>query len=438
MSQRVARVLAASVTLQHVPDLVRYGSKPSRDGDRFVSLAPPPRSYAEAIRYPPNQVVIGNCRPEDLWNLPRPWWNGGAPEASMSGPFGEILDQRAFYALLAEVDQFGLVRLGERPAAHDGELALHDGSEIVGAVRRDHELDESLTALVLLENLAAKAGGVHAARNLFSTSHIDPGSVSFAIGCGEEAIGDRYQRGGGNLAKSIAEAVGLQDAGGMDVKSFCAAPVHALIVAGALVEAGVHERILVVAGGSLAKLGMKWQAAADAGIPILEDVLAGIAIVVGSSGDGPRMRLDAVGRHRVRSGSSQQAMLEDLVGAPLSAVGRSVIGIDRYATELHNPEITEPAQGGDVPDRNYRMIAALGVMRGEVSSTGINAFVRDHGLPGFSPTQGHIASAVPWMPHALNRFLEGDLRSTLLMAKGSLFLGRMTRQWDGASLILEA
>ena len=65
------------------------------------------------------------------------------------------------------------------------------------------------------------------------------------------------------------------------------------------------------------------------------------------------------------------------------------------------------------------------------------AFVLAHGLPGFSPTQGNIASAVPWIPHALQRFENGELRTTMLMAKGSLFLGRMTRLWDGASITLE-
>ncbi len=63
--------------------------------------------------------------------------------------------------------------------------------------------------------------------------------------------------------------------------------------------------------------------------------------------------------------------------------------------------------------------------------------MRSHGLPGFSPTQGHIASAIPWLPHALRAFERGELHTTMLMAKGSLFLGRMTRLWDGASITLE-
>jgi len=51
---------------------------------------------------------------------------------------------------------------------------------------------------------------------------------------------------------------------------------------------------------------------------------------------------------------------------------------------------------------------------------------------------GLIASAVPWLPHALDRLASGELHSTLLMAKGSLFLGRMTQLWDGASITLDA
>ena len=49
------------------------------------------------------------------------------------------------------------------------------------------------------------------------------------IGSGEEAVGDRYQRGGGNLAKAIAEQAGCVDASGSDVKAFCCGPVHALV-----------------------------------------------------------------------------------------------------------------------------------------------------------------------------------------------------------------
>jgi glycine/sarcosine/betaine reductase complex component C subunit beta len=432
-----AGVSAASVVLEHVPDLVRYGSKPRREGHRIDELTSALRAFEDAVRYPPNQVMVGGLAPESLWGLPRPWWRD-APPAESDAPFGEILDQAAFYDLLAEVDRFDLVRLKDEPA--ERELQLWDGDRVVGAVAGAHAEDEALSPHVMLENLACKASAVHALRRLLASHpEIDPGSITYVVNAGEEAVGDRYQRGGGALAKAVAEDAGLLEAGGSDVKAFCAGPIHALVVAGALVESRVHERVAVVAGSSLAKLGMKFLSALDRGLPILEDVLAGFAAVVGPSDDGACvLRLDAVGTHRVGSGSSQQALLEDIVSGPLERIGRRIVDVDRYATELHNPEITEPAGAGDIPDRNYRMLAGLGVVGGEFGKSHIRSFAGERGLPGYAPTQGHIASAVPWLPHALARFETGELGSTMLLAKGSLFLGRMTRLWDGASITLEA
>src|SRR4029079_2928927 len=133
-----------------------------------------------------------------------------------------------------------------------------------------------------------------------------------------------------------------------------------------------------------------------------------------------------------------QAQLGALVGGPLDALGVGIEDVGVYATELHNPEITEPQGGGAVADRNYKMLAGLGVIRGELEKQDIPSFARAHGLPGYVPTQGHIASAVPWLPHALARMREGTLHRTMLLAKGSLFLGRLTRQGDGVSVTLEA
>ncbi len=436
MSRR-ASILGASLTLQHVPELVRYGSKPSREPERLPEILSSLRSYEDAVAYAPNQVFIGNLPTEALAGRPRPWWNETTGGEAV-GPFGEILSQSAFYELMADVDQFDLVKLNAAPGPRD--LALYEGEKVIGAFAAGHELDESLSAHVLLENIACKASAVHATRFLLAQTGIDPESVSYVMGAGEEAIGDRYQRGGGSLGKSVAEATGLVQASGSDIKAFCAGPVHALVLAGALVESGIYDRVAVVAGGALGKLGMKFEGLLSHDTPILEDLLAGMAILVGVADQPGRLelRLDAVGRHRVAAGSSQQALLEDIVGTPLAQMGRSFTDIGVYATELHNPEITEPAGGGDVPDRNYRMLAGLGMLHGDLTREEMPGFVTTHGLPGFSPTQGHIASAVPWLPHAVVRAERGKLASTMLMAKGSLFLGRMTRLWDGASLTLDA
>ena len=435
---RRAAVTSASFVLEHVPDLVRYGSKPAREPQQIEAITAGLRPFEDAVAYPPNQVFIGNLAPADLWERPRDWWRHPVQAATSAGPSGDVMAQHDFYELLAEVDQFDLMRMGAEP--EPGQLSLWRADEVVGAFAGDHEQDESLTPHVLLENLSIKASGVHALRHLLSSTGIDPASITHAIGCGEEAVGDRYQRGGGNVAKAIAEHCGLMRASGVDVKSFCAAPVHALVVAAALIEAGIEERVVVVAGGSMGKLGMKFEGALSKGFPIIEDVLAGMAVMLESAdgSNGPVVRADAVGRMPVDAGSAPQAQLEALVGAPLDAMGLKIGDVDRYATEIHNPEITEPQGGGDVADRNYKMLAGLGVVRGEMERSDIASFSHAHGMPGFSPTQGHIASAVPWIPHALEAMRAGDLRRTMLIAKGSLFLGRLTRLWDGVSVTLEA
>jgi hypothetical protein len=292
---------------------------------------------------------------------------------------------------------------------------------------------------VLLENLASKATATMALRGLLAEIGEDPDAVDYVINTGEEAVGDRYQRGGGNLAKAVAEQSGCRRATGVDVKGFCCGPVHGLVIAASLVAAGVFERVAVVAGCSLAKLGMKYQGHLRAGQPVLEDTLAGFAALLGpDDGHAPHLRLDALGRHAVAAGSSQKAIVEHLVGEPLRRLGLKFRDVDRYATELHNPELTEPSGSGNVPLLNYRLIGGLAALAGEIAPAEVEAFVAAHGLPGFAPTQGHIASAIPYLAHALADLREGRIQRAMFLAKGSLFLGRMTQMADGMSFLLEA
>jgi hypothetical protein len=430
-----AAVHSCSLVLAHAPDLVRHGSKPMRE-DAAEQIAPRLRTFEEALGYPPHQVFLGNLRPEALWEIERPWWRYPG-EAKREGPFGIFIDEEELYRRLEEADQFQLLRLDGREAA-DGSLPVYRNGDRAGAMLRAHDLDESLSASVLLENLACKTTGALALEHLLARTGFPADELQYVIGSGEEAVGDRYQRGGGNLGKAIAEQAGCVNASGSDVKAFCAGPIHALVVAGSLVSSGVYDHVAVVAGGSLAKLGMKFAGALRHDVPVLEDVLAGLAILVGPAGGGsPTLRLDAVGRHRVGSGSAQQAVLEDLVVEPLERLGRKITDVERFATELHDPEITEPAGAGNVPRRNYKLMGALAVRRGEIPRDELDSFEREHGLPGFSPTQGHVASAVPWLPHGLEALRAGEIGSTMLVAKGSLFLGRMTELADGMSILLE-
>ena len=98
---------------------------------------------------------------------------------------------------------------------------------------------------------------------------------------------------------------------------------------------------------------------------------------------------------------------------------------------------TLPAGAGNVPEANYKMIAALSVMKGQIERADIPKFVAERGMPGFVPTQGHIPSGVPYIGHALEALKAGTIKRAMIIGKGSLFLGRLTNLADGASFIME-
>jgi betaine reductase len=246
------------------------------------------------------------------------------------------------------------------------------------------------------------------------------------------------QRGGGNLAKAVAESAGCSEASGFDLRAFCAAPVAAIIAAASMVAAGTRRNVAVVSGGSIPKLFMNSREHIKKGTPPLESVMGCFAVLLTpDDGDGAVIRLDATGKHNVGSGASPQAMTTALVFDPLQVAGLKFSDVDKYAPELHDPEVTVPAGAGNVPEANFKMIAALAVMKGQCERDAIPAFVEKHGLPGFAPTQGHIPSGVPYIGHAIDAIRSGTIKRTMIIGKGSLFLGRLTNLADGASFLME-
>jgi hypothetical protein len=453
-------------SLAHVPDLVRYGSKPSREIRASPALEPQLknqlRSFGRATAYAPHQVYIGNITPAALSNLPKPWYDKLIEGAAANGRFGDLVDQDRLYGLLARADQFNLVTLEEtwlqehaakhangkatrvRPLieittlCEKGALALYSGERLVGAFESGHVEDASLTADVLLENLAAKVTAAHSLGCLLNALKLSPEEIDFVISCSEEAVGDRYNRGGGNLAKAIAEEVGCANASGSDVKAFCAGPLYAMVHGASLIQSCVCNKVAIVAGGSLAKLGMKFESHLKKGMPVLEDVLGSFAVILSPAKTGePCLRLDSVAFHPVRAGASPQAMAESLAEKPLAKLGMKLTDVDRYAVELHNPEITVPSGSGDVPRTNYLTLAALAVMRGQIKKDEMKDFVRTRGMVGYAPTQGHIPSAIVYLGHALDALRNNEIKNALFVSKGSLFLGRMTQLSDGCSFLVE-
>jgi len=267
---------------------------------------------------------------------------------------------------------------------------------------------------------------------------LDLTDVDYVLECSEEACGDINQRGGGNFAKAIAEMAGCVNANGSDVRSFCAAPAHAVVNAAALVKAGIYDNVVVAAGGSVAKLGMNGKDHIKKEMPILEDTLGGFAVLISNNdGASPVIRTDIIGRHKVGTGSSPQAVISSLVTDPLDENNLGIKDIDKYSVEMQNPEVTKPAGAGDVPESNYKMIAALGVKRGDLERKELMNFVKEHGMPGFAPTQGHIPSGVPFIGPAAKMMRDGQIEKAMIIGKGSLFLGRMTNLFDGVSFVIE-
>ena len=162
------------------------------------------------------------------------------------------------------------------------------------------------------------------------------------------------------------------------------------------------------------------------------------ALLTPDDGSTPVMRLDALGKHTVGAGASPQAVTTALVWDPLEKAGLTFSDVDKYAPELHIPEITLPAGAGNVPEGNYKMIAALAVMKGQLQKSEIAAFAGKHGLPGFAHTQGHIPSGVPFLGHAVDAIKNGTMKRAMIIGKGSLFLARLTNLSDGASFLVEA
>src|SRR5256712_2634313 len=242
-------IRAVSLVLAHVPSLVRLGSKPLRvlrEVEQPIEyLRPHLRDWDAARAYAPNQVFIGNLGVDDLAARPTPWHRHPLVDAGRFGPDGEIMPEHEFLGLLATCDGFDLLALagevadrarsaldthpvvgrasgrptvpaGVATAVLDERIARHravplvsvDG-RLLGAMLPGPDDDDTLTGQVLLENLTCKATAALALRHLLARpGAIRATDVRYVINCGEEAVGDRHQRGTGHDAKAAGEGKG--------------------------------------------------------------------------------------------------------------------------------------------------------------------------------------------------------------------------------------
>ena len=466
--------------LAHTPSMIIHNGSTAvtekivnPDSDFLKGVPSHLRSYQDVVDYWPNQVYIGNATPAQFREVEFPYFDKHMEGATRYGKFGEIMPEAEFLLLVQASDVFEVVMLEKGfVAAHKAELAadpvitddimarVHEGFELseieqfvnndgaeglyhedklVGCVKRAHDIDVNLSAEVMHENLVNKASSVLAVLHSLKSTGVAKEEVEYVVDCSEEACGDVNQRGGGNFAKAVAEIAGLMNATGSDARGFCAGPAHALIEAASLVKAGAYKTVAVIGGGCVPKLGMNGKDHVKKDVPLLEDCIASFCILI-SENDGvsPEINLDIIGRHTVGTGSAPQNVIGSLVADPLERVGLKITDIDKFATEMQNPDITKPAGAGDVPEANYKMIAALAVKKGQLDRTEIPGFITKHGLVGFAPTQGHIPSGAPYIGFAREDILAGNIKRAMIVGKGSLFLGRMTNLFDGVSFVIQA
>ncbi len=472
-------VKATAYCLNYAQEIgLRYGTTPYQehhanpDSLFLANLEKVKVPYDMVCSYAPNLTYIGALSTEELAAHDKPCLQHLEKQPVRFGTYGEIMPEDEFIGLLDICDVFDLVWLEQDFAAsvraklkahplmdetqlkqlesgHDpaeiekevsdnGALPLFFEGKVAGCCRKAHDVDENLTAHVLLENIASKAGATLSLMHLIRNAGMQPSDIDFVVDCSEEAAGDINQRGGGNMAKAIAESAGCVNASGFDLRAFCAAPVAAIIAGGSMVAAGSRKNVAVVSGGSIPKLYMNAREHVKKNVPPMENVMGCFAVLLTpDDGQDPVIRLDALGKHTVGAGASPQAVTMALVWNPLQTAGLKFTDVDKYAPELHDPEVTVPAGAGNVPEANFKMIAALAVMKGQYEKSEIPAFVKTHGQIGFAPTQGHIPSGVPFLGHAVDAIKAGTLNRAMIIGKGSLFLGRLTNLADGASFLVE-
>lgn len=474
-----AAIKATAYSLNHAPELaLRYGNTPfieretHPDSDYLAELPKYVQDYDSVARYAPNLTYIGAMEIDEFETRQHPWYVNLEPEAKRYGRYGEIMPEDETIGFIDICDVFDLVwleksfaasvreKLAGHPlmrddilvrleAGHDmaeiehevaesGALPLYVDGKISGCSRRGHEFDPNLTAYELLVNMTSKASAVLSLLHLIKNSGLKPEDIDFVIECSEEAAGDMNQRGGGNFAKAIAEIAGCVNSSGCDIRGFCAGPVNAVLAGASMVAAGARKNVAIIAGGAIPKLYMNSRDHVKKGLPALENCLGSFGVlIVPDDGTLPVIRLDTIGKHTVGAGASPQTVTSVLTWEPLQKVGLTFTDVDKYAPELHNPEITLPAGAGNVPEANYKMIAALAVMKKQIEKTDMMSFIKKHGMIGFAHTQGHIPSGVPFMGHAADAIMAGKMNRAMIIGKGSLFLGRLTNLADGASFLIE-
>ena len=164
-----AAIHGCSLVLAHAPDLVRHGSKPTRE-DAADQIAGAPHLRGRA-RLPAAPGLHREPRPRSALGDRAPVV-GQPRRAEAEGPFGVFVDQEELYARMEAADQFQLLQLDGREAATARSRSTETG-RAPASWSAPRPRREPLGG-VLLENLACKATGALALEHLLARTGFPP------------------------------------------------------------------------------------------------------------------------------------------------------------------------------------------------------------------------------------------------------------------------
>ena len=240
----------ASYTLAVTPDMVIHNGTTQTtemivnpESEYLKELPSHLRSFEDAVNYMPNQVYIGNEKPQKMAEVGFPWYDKLMDGASKDGKYGEIMPEDEFYGLIQICDVFDLVKLEKGFAADikakldahhmftDEHVAILDknsettqeeiaalvndehaeplyfNNALVGAVKRAHDVDVNLSAHVMLENLVTKASNVLSLLNLVKKAGVNPADIDYVVDWIRTDIVGRHTVGTGSAPQNVISSL---------------------------------------------------------------------------------------------------------------------------------------------------------------------------------------------------------------------------------------
>ena len=183
-------VKGTSYILVHAPDMIFHNGTTATterylhpDSEYLKAIPNHIRSYEKAVNYIPNQVYIGNNKPEELKNYEQPWFDKDVTSATKD--FIDTVKPKLEAHPLISDELVAKLKGGddladiEKLVAEQGAEALYMNNKVVGCVKKGHDVDVNLNAHVLLENLVSKASGTLAALHLLDKNGLNAEEIDY-------------------------------------------------------------------------------------------------------------------------------------------------------------------------------------------------------------------------------------------------------------------